>query len=432
MPDLNRQLIKASTGNAIIAETNAVGDNTVTATAGPLAVEEHNTPQSSEWHKPRPHEHGKLLSQNDKTPVANQATSRISRPEWTNARVNHNHDVGRVPHSNHFDTLLPKKPAKVSRVGQPGAAESHSHGNTAAYDFNSYTGRGTRATPPAYNENVFFVNISPGGHATSTPRDMCKKHTFRSGLINSLPITESPPFKKTAEANLNTHLNETVDEVIDTNLQDAIPPNPDCGPTPQQYSQFVQESWPVVSGEKWTEYPAYAKLYEEVRRSALPNFLAARAPIPSELNLDNWRDELRNYHDKTLMEQLEFGFPSNYSVNTIPTPCFTNHRERSEYAVHVKQYIIKECRMGALLGPFTVPPFTPWSHCSPLMTRPKSTPGKRRIIVDLSYPRWRSVNAGIPRREFLGQHQTYTLPTVSMVGDRLRSLGEGCHMWSAS
>ena len=65
------------------------------------------------------------------------------------------------------------------------------------------------------------------------------------------------------------------------------------------------------------------------------------------------------------------------------------------------------------------------------MTRPKSTPGKRRIIVDLSFPSGASVNAGIPRREYLGVPHVYRLPSVADLGARLVGQGRGAYLWSA-
>ena len=52
--------------------------------------------------------------------------------------------------------------------------------------------------------------------------------------------------------------------------------------------------------------------------------------------------------------------------------------------------------------------------------------------MDLSFPRGRCVNAGIPRRQYLGVSHAYSLPSVSEVGDRLKDLGHGAYMWSAN
>ena len=107
------------------------------------------------------------------------------------------------------------------------------------------------------------------------------------------------------------------------------------------------------------------------------------------------------------------------------------HKEDPAYARHVSEYIETKLREGALFGPFDVPPFTPWAQCSPIMTRPKSTPRKQRIIVDLSFPQGASVNTGIPRREYLGIPHSYRVPSVADLGARLVGQGRGAYLWSA-
>ena len=126
-----------------------------------------------------------------------------------------------------------------------------------------------------------------------------------------------------------------------------------------------------------------------------------------------WRIALADHPDTTLVDHIEFSFPSNYSAPRAPRPTFTNHKDYPAYARHIAEYVETELCEGALLGPFDVPPFTLWAQCSPIMTRPKSTPGKRRIIVDLSFPPSASVNVGIPRREYLGIPHSYWLPSIA-------------------
>nr|XP_045592346.1 uncharacterized protein LOC123754181 [Procambarus clarkii] len=57
----------------------------------------------------------------------------------------------------------------------------------------------------------------------------------------------------------------------------------------------------------------------------------------------------------------------------------------------------KELSLGRIAGPFEVPPFEIFK-CSPIALREKSTPGKYRLLHNLSYPYTsESVNANIPR-----------------------------------
>ena len=48
-----------------------------------------------------------------------------------------------------------------------------------------------------------------------------------------------------------------------------------------------------------------------VKNSGLPNYVSCRLPVPSELNIPNWKKFLKNYPYPILCEHLEFGFPLN-------------------------------------------------------------------------------------------------------------------------
>ena len=227
------------------------------------------------------------------------------------------------------------------------------------------------------------------------------------------------------------HLDETVAEVLNPDIQASLPYGPACGPDPQAYKETLDKFWPHASGEGWSNFQDFVRTYDAVRAAALPNYLAARIPLHSGLKIKAWRSRLTGYHDKDLLDLMEYGFPANYIADGPPSPTHHNHKEDPSYHQHIVDYVAKEVRMGALLGPFKVPPFTPWTQCSPMMTRPKSDPMNRRVIVDLSHPPGKGVNAGIPRKEYLGRPQTYTLPSIQNVAERIRDLGEGCFMWSA-
>ena len=68
------------------------------------------------------------------------------------------------------------------------------------------------------------------------------------------------------------------------------------------------------------------------------------------------------------------------------------------------------------------PPFTPWYRASPLMTRPKSEEGKRRVIVDLSFPDG-GVNDYIHPHIYNGKEALHNLPTVQELLQVTREVG---------
>ena len=96
---------------------------------------------------------------------------------------------------------------------------------------------------------------------------------------------------------------------------------------------------------------------------------------------------LSDYQDKQLPDFLEYGWPVDYSATTpaIPIPAIAKHHTDSDSVSHMEDLITTEIVHGVLLGPFKVPPFTPWTQVSPMMVRPKRDSNKKRVIVDLSY-----------------------------------------------
>jgi len=228
-----------------------------------------------------------------------------------------------------------------------------------------------------------------------------------------------------------TYTDESVLEVVDETCQEAMPASPAMGPTPTEFAPMLDSYWPQLSGEKWQQYPGYTRAYEEARSTALPNYLASRVPLTSGLNITNWRRQMEGRKDHLLADHLQFGFPSNYTAASPPSPTYNNHKSSASDDQQIRQYIDSETQHGAILGPFEVPPFSPWTQCSPIMTRDKRGTDAKRIIVDLSYPPGRGVNAGIPRRQYLGEHHTYVLPSPTIAGDFIRNNGDNVYMWSA-
>ncbi len=147
------------------------------------------------------------------------------------------------------------------------------------------------------------------------------------------------------------------------------------------------------------------------------------------MNNEAWERYEGIIRNKRTIEFIKYGFPIGHNNQFIPTPATTNHTSALDYPDAVDKYINTELNHKALIGPFTVPPFT-WTMVSPLMTRPKSSGTDRRIIMDLSYPSGRSVNDGIPKQQYLGEECILKLPTALTLRDRLREQGKGALLWS--
>ena len=110
-------------------------------------------------------------------------------------------------------------------------------------------------------------------------------------------------------------------------------------PSPPCSTGRLRALWPILSGQGWTVHSRCTEAYTAfVRHAGLPNFLEARVPLPSSLNVGEWRRTLLDHPDRTLADHVEFGFLSNYSATCA-------------YAHHVTDYVRTELREGALLTP---------------------------------------------------------------------------------
>ena len=67
----------------------------------------------------------------------------------------------------------------------------------------------------------------------------------------------------------------------------------------------------------------------------------------------------------------------------------------------------------------------PAFHCSPLLTRPKDG-DKRRVIMDLSYPKGNSVNYFVDKDAFNGTQFTLHFPTVDDIADDIIATTQFC------
>ena len=108
-----------------------------------------------------------------------------------------------------------------------------------------------------------------------------------------------------------------------------------------------------------------------------------------------------DYPGKRILQYLKFGFPLSLNDKTrLNSQHVTNHYSALAYPEAVSEYLLKEVGLGAMLGPFDTIDSTD-IHCSPLLTRPKDF-DKRRVILDLSYPKGTSLNDFVTRSSFDG------------------------------
>ena len=170
--------------------------------------------------------------------------------------------------------------------------------------------------------------------------------------------------------------------------------------------------------------PTLVKIYDAVRATGLPNAMAARRPLSTNLNLDNWGRCLGEIGGRPqLLDFLRFGFPLGYVGPVSDTTGITNHTSATDYPAQIDAFIVKERSRGGLLGPFHSPPFRQWAHISPLMSRPKSDPNTRRVITDMTFPHEDTVNSYIVKNGVYGIERDHSLPTVDDLVCEINKVG---------
>lgn len=201
----------------------------------------------------------------------------------------------------------------------------------------------------------------------------------------------------------------------------------DASPEAFRYDRI--DNWPSVSDVGMDKN--LSNIYAQVKNTGVPNFMEAKAPLPTDLHLQAWEDILENnYDDQQLLSFITFGFPVGYlgpPSNTLGTP---NHKSATDFPDQISLFIRKETKLGGLLGPFTRPPFKEWAHVSPLISREKKAQVERRVIPDMTYPRESSINAYIRKNSVVGEERDHSLPKVQELVNELIRVGPSAYMSS--
>ena len=156
--------------------------------------------------------------------------------------------------------------------------------------------------------------------------------------------------------------------------------------------------------------------------TGVPNYKMARIPIQSNLNIEAWERYTLDYGDHRLIQYLRFGFPLSLSESRhlINSKSVSNHASACHFPEAVDEYIHKERSHGAILGPISHIPHSQF-HCSPLMTRPKDG-NKRRVILDLSYPKGSSLNTFVDSATFDQVHFRLKFPSIDQITTYINTL----------
>ena len=76
-----------------------------------------------------------------------------------------------------------------------------------------------------------------------------------------------------------------------------------------------EQAMPVVEYVNEWEGASPWDVHDFVKATGVPNFLKARIPIISQLNVQAWKDNLKGYWNQQLLQLLQFGFPLDFNRN---------------------------------------------------------------------------------------------------------------------
>ena len=142
------------------------------------------------------------------------------------------------------------------------------------------------------------------------------------------------------------------------------------------------------------------------------NSVSLCIPLHTNWNLPLFRSLCTSDSDREVLTFLTYGWPLNRENGPVQQT-WGNHGSANKFPGQVTEYLCKELKLGAMIGPFVTSPFPQeMTGISPMSTRPKKASVKCHIIVDLSWPRdGFSVNSLIPKDTFLGRPDKLIHPT---------------------
>ena len=194
---------------------------------------------------------------------------------------------------------------------------------------------------------------------------------------------------------------------------------------------FIPHSEQVMPDVVYTVSPVGLSVFDIhalVRATVEHNYISARIPVRSQLNIYVWKEELSNNWDQQFLQLLEFGFPLDFNRQVLSDSKVKTILQQ----VNIQLILTLISRKSVILMqswvPFKENPIT-GGHCSPFMTRYKPNSECCTVIIDLSWPLGASVNAGIDKNTYLGSDFELTFPSVDDITNALKRLGRGSFLY---
>ena len=146
--------------------------------------------------------------------------------------------------------------------------------------------------------------------------------------------------------------------------------------------------------------------------------------INTPLKADAWQRYLANHPDLAYVDYILDGIRNGFRIGFNATQPLTssnkNMRSAQDHPEVVEKQLLSDCSQGYMLGPFDREQLPP-VHTSRIGVIPKKhQPDKWCLIVDLSFPREKSVNDGIAREDC-----SLTYVKVDAIVDSILNMGRG-------
>ena len=162
----------------------------------------------------------------------------------------------------------------------------------------------------------------------------------------------------------------------------------------------MEHSEPWLHPQGKYRYMAQLKQLRSTSHSTSCTVDPRLAPIVTPLNVEAWEHCLGVHPDQDFAAYIIDGLRHGVRVGCDPEsklqPAKRNNPSADDHPEVVTAYIKKEVVAGRILGPFKPEDLEPPVQISRFGVIPKGhTPGKSRLILDLSFPDGASVNNGI-------------------------------------
>ena len=185
-------------------------------------------------------------------------------------------------------------------------------------------------------------------------------------------------------------------------IQDIYYPNKQYGHITLQSFQFefIGPERPMVT---LNSVESFIETAEIILKTGLPNYITEELVFLLTVVGRHGRLILKIIRTNASYNILDMLSPSAVTPNkrhSLRSTLVTNHFSAKEYPKQVQSFLQQEIDRGAIMGPFDTPPH-PDLHCSPLLTRPKDN-NDRRIVLDLSYPKGKSLNNMVNKEVYDG------------------------------